>query len=166
MRGRAGALRLESAIEGENTADAPAPSIVAYADELAEARGVATRIRARIDEGAPPESIAVLMRVNSQSALLERALDDVGVGSRVRGAARFFDQPEVREAVHALRAAALTIAGEPLFKSVSDVLRSLGWSVQPPGGARRGAQPVGVAQRDRTPRRRCARGHDVPAVRR
>ena len=134
MRGRAGALRLESAIEGENRADAPAPSIVAYADELAEARGVATRIRARIDEGAPPESIAVLMRVNSQSALLERALDDVGVGSRVRGAARFFDQPEVREAVHALRAAALTIAGEPLFKSVSDVLRSLGWSVQPPEG--------------------------------
>ena len=95
---------------------------------------MATRIRARIDEGAPPESIAVLMRVNSQSALLERALDDVGVGSRVRGAARFFDQPEVREAVHALRAAALTIAGEPLFKSVSDVLRSLGWSVQPPEG--------------------------------
>jgi len=134
MRGRAGALRLESAIEGEHTADAPAPSIVAYSDELAEARGVATRIRARIDEGAPPESIAVLMRVNSQSALLERALDDVGVGSRVRGAARFFDQPEVREAVHALRAAALTIAGEPLFKSVSDVLRSLGWSVQPPEG--------------------------------
>lgn len=134
MRGRAGALRLESAIEGENQADVPAPNIVAYHDELAEARGVATRIRNRIDEGAAPESIAVLMRVNSQSAILERALDEVGVGSRVRGAARFFDQPEVREAVHALRAAALTIAGEPLFKSVSDVLRSLGWSVQPPEG--------------------------------
>ncbi len=134
MRGRAGALRLESAIEGEGKADVPEPSIVAYADELAEARAVATRIRHRIDDGVAPESIAVLMRVNSQSAILERALDEVGVGSRVRGAARFFDQPEVREAVHALRAAALTIAGEPLFKSVSDVLRSLGWSVQPPEG--------------------------------
>lgn len=134
MRGRAGALRLESAIEGARETDAPEPTIVAYANELAEARGVATRIRHRIDEGVPPETIAVLMRVNSQSAILERALDEVGVGSRVRGAARFFDQPEVREAVHALRAAALTIAGEPLFKSVSDVLRSLGWSVQPPEG--------------------------------
>ena len=112
----------------------PEPSITEYADELAEARGVATRIRARIDAGAPPESIAVLMRVNSQSAILERALDEVGVGSACGAPPRFFDQPEVREAVHALRAAALTIAGEPLFKSVSDVLRALGWTAQAPDG--------------------------------
>ena len=142
MRGRAGALRLESVVDADASAQTnprtaptpPEPSITEYADELAEARGVATRIRARIDAGAPPESIAVLMRVNSQSAILERALEEVGVGSRVRGAARFFDQPEVREAVHALRAAALTIAGEPLFKSVSDVLRALGWTAQAPDG--------------------------------
>ncbi|MDQ0575913.1 DNA helicase-2/ATP-dependent DNA helicase PcrA [Agromyces albus] len=142
MRGRAGALRLEAVADrpsgGESDAAPIAPlaepMVTAYADELTEARGVATRIRSRIDAGTPPESIAVLMRVNSQSAILERALEEVGVGSRVRGASRFFDQPEVREAVHALRAAALTIAGEPLFKSVSDVLRSMGWTVQPPDG--------------------------------
>lgn len=112
----------------------PEPLVLEFTDELAEARGVATRIRDRIDAGVRPEHVAVLMRVNSQSAILERALDEVGVGSRVRGSARFFDRPEVREAVHALRAAALTIAGEPLFKSVSDVLRSMGWTVQPPEG--------------------------------
>jgi len=136
MRGRAGALQLE-AVQGTGTdaaARAVEPEVLDYADEIAEARGAATRIRDRIDAGVPPETIAVLMRVNSQSAILERALEEVGVSSRVRGAARFFDQPEVREAVHALRAAALTIAGEPLFKSVSDVLRSLGWTVQPPDG--------------------------------
>ncbi|MFF2387324.1 ATP-dependent helicase [Agromyces sp. NPDC058104] len=131
MRGREGALRLTAVARGER---APEPAVTEYASDLAEARGVATRIRERIDAGVAPEAIAVLMRVNSQSAILERALDEVGVGSRVRGAARFFDQPEVREAVHALRAAALTITGEPLFKSVSDVLRSLGWSVQAPEG--------------------------------
>ena len=143
MRGRAGALRLEavaatgSAEPTTSRADAAPPVepvVLEFPDELAEARATATRIRERIDAGIRPEAIAVLMRVNSQSAILERALDDVGVSSRVRGAARFFDQPEVREAVHALRAAALTIAGEPLFKSVSDVLRSLGWTVQPPEG--------------------------------
>ena len=145
MRGRPGALVLEAVVGGEATkgersrADAAAasvvePTVVAYADELAEARGVATRIRDRVDAGAAPETIAVLMRVNSQSAIIERALDEVGVGSRVRGGVRFFDRPEVREAVHALRAAALTIAGEPLFKSVSDVLRSMGWTVQAPDG--------------------------------
>ncbi|MFF2494847.1 ATP-dependent helicase [Agromyces sp. NPDC058064] len=131
MRGREGALRLAAVARGER---APEPVVTEYASDLAEARGVATRIRERIDAGVAPEGIAVLMRVNSQSAILERALDEVGVGSRVRGAARFFEQPEVREAVHALRAAALTITGEPLFKSVSDVLRSLGWSVQAPEG--------------------------------
>ncbi|UOQ88666.1 ATP-dependent helicase [Agromyces endophyticus] len=131
MRGREGALRLEAAA---GAGDAAEPEVSEYANDLAEARGVATRIRDRIDAGVTADRIAVLMRVNSQSAILEHALDEVGVGSRVRGAARFFDQPEVREAVHALRAAALTIAGEPLFKSVSDVLRSLGWSVQAPDG--------------------------------
>ena len=143
MRGRAGALRLEavaatgSAEPTTSRADAAPPVepvVLEFPDELAEARATATRIRERIDAGIRPEAIAVLMRVNSQSAILERALDEVGVSSRVRGAARFFDQPEVREAVHALRAAALTISGEPLFKSVSDVLRSLGWTVQPPEG--------------------------------
>ncbi len=142
MRGRAGALRLEAvAADGAMGSDAaPAvphgvePVVLDYPDELAEARGVATLVRDRIDAGVPPETIAVLMRVNSQSAMLERALDEVGVGSRVRGAARFFDRPEVREAVHAIRAAALTISGEPLFKSVSDVLRSLGWTVRAPDG--------------------------------
>lgn len=141
MRGRAGALRLESVIDSDAQSQqrrqrppSTEPAITEYADELSEARGVATRIRARIDAGAPPESIAVLMRVNSQSAILERALEEVGVASRVRGAARFFDQPEVREAVHALRAAALTIVGEPLFKSVSDVLRGLGMTAQAPEG--------------------------------
>ena len=149
MRGRAGAVQLRAVARdaggaggGRDASQAETPHvrtddepiIVEYADELAEARGVAARIRDRIDAGVPPEATAVLMRVNSQSAILERALDEVGVSSRVRGAVRFFDQPEVRQAVHALRAAALTIAGEPLFKSVSDVLRSLGWTVQAPDG--------------------------------
>ncbi len=191
MRGRAGALQLEAVTEDDDAdprrrrmprcrdaaPSAPAtstpprrvaerssasPSCSTTPTSSPRRRGVATRIRERVDAGVPPETIAVLMRVNSQTAILERALDEVGVGSRVRGAARFFDLPEVREAVHALRAAALTIAGEPLFKSVSDVLRSLGWTRAAARGARRGAGAVGVAQRDRTPRRRCARRHHVP----
>ncbi|MFC9919504.1 ATP-dependent helicase [Agromyces binzhouensis] len=115
-------------------AHGPVPEVLEFPDELAEARGVATRVRQRIDAGVAPESIAVLLRVNSQSALFEQALGEVGVSVRVRGAQRFFDRPEVREAVHAIRAAALAIADEPLFKSVSDVLRSLGWTVEPPAG--------------------------------
>ncbi|MUN08756.1 AAA family ATPase [Agromyces luteolus] len=123
-----------AALAAERVPHGPRPEVVEFPDELAEARGVATRVRQRIDAGVAPESIAVLLRVNSQSALFEQALGDVGVSVRVRGAQRFFDRPEVREAVHAIRAAALAIADEPLFKSVSDVLRSLGWTLEPPAG--------------------------------
>ncbi|WP_350349518.1 ATP-dependent helicase [Agromyces sp. G08B096] len=142
MRGRAGALRLRAAVAA---ADAPEPGPTAarsvaepelreYPDDLTEARGVAARIRERLRAGAKPEEIAVLIRVNSQSALYEQALEEAGVPVRVRGAQRFFDRPEVKEAVHHLRAQALVPAEEPLFKSVSDVLRGLGWSAQPPAG--------------------------------
>lgn len=153
MRGRPGALRLvasapdggDPAITGDGVpgsasgaarrvAHGITPEVLAYPDELAEARGVASRIRARIDAGVPAESVAVLLRVNSQSALLEQALGEVEVPTRVRGAQRFFDQPEVKQAVHAIRAEALAARDEPIFKTVSDVLRSLGWSVEPPAG--------------------------------
>jgi len=130
MRGRSGALRLEAAAGGP----AVEPQLAEFADDVAEAREVARRIRASIDAGAPAAEIAVLLRVNSQSALYERALDDVGVAYRLRGAQRFFDQPDVLKAVHALRAQALVPSDEPLFRSVSDVLRSLGWSANAPEG--------------------------------
>ncbi len=135
MRGRSGALRLEAATNGA-AANAPAvePQLAEFADDLAEAREVANRVRASVDAGTPPAEIAVLLRVNSQSAMYEHALDEVGVPYRVRGAQRFFDQPDVLKAVHALRAQALVPSDEPLFKSVSDVLRSLGWSAQAPEG--------------------------------
>ncbi|WP_308799330.1 ATP-dependent helicase [Agromyces silvae] len=142
MRGREGALRLQAHASGAGAtfggrANAPGagePEVTAFPDDLAEARAVARRIRDRIDAGTKPQDIAVLIRVNSQSALYEQALEETGVPVRVRGAQRFFDRPEVREAVHTLRAASLAPADEPLFKSVSDVLRSLGWSAQAPDG--------------------------------
>lgn len=134
MRGREGALRLEAAAASDVVERMPEPVATAYPDELAEARGVAAAIRARVDAGVRPESIAVLVRVNSQTGIHEQALGEASVPVRVRGAQRFFDRPEVREAVRALRGAAVAPVDEPLFKSVSDVLRGIGWSAQPPEG--------------------------------
>lgn len=142
MRGRPGALRLQPAATdaGEEPArrtagvSAPEPIVHVAADDLAEARHVASRIRELVERGTAPSKIAVLYRINSQSAPLEQALGEAGVSHRVRGGGRFFDLPEVKEAVRALRAAAIAIDDEPLVKSVSDVLRSLGWSLEPPAG--------------------------------
>lgn len=132
MRGRSGALTLHAVAEPRPGQEVPAP--VGYADDRAEARAVAEQIAAEIAGGSRPEDIAVLYRVNVQAAALEQALGDLGISSTVRGARRFFDLPEVRQAIMTLRAASVAATDEPLFKSVSDVLRTLGWSVQPPEG--------------------------------
>lgn len=128
MRGRPGALDLHpAAVE-----PGPAPRVADLASDSAEARAVAESIAEEIRGGTPPESIAVLFRVNIQAAALERALDDLGISTRLHGAGRFFDQREVKQALMMLKGAAVSIVGEPLFKTVSDVLRSLGWAQEPP----------------------------------
>jgi DNA helicase-2/ATP-dependent DNA helicase PcrA len=127
MRDRAGALELTA-----QSADGPAPDVNVYPNDAAEARGVAARIASEISAGTKPEAIAVLYRINVQGAALEQALSDEGINYLVHGATRFFDLPEVKQAILALRGASVSISGEPLFKSVSDVLRSLGWTQNAP----------------------------------
>jgi DNA helicase-2/ATP-dependent DNA helicase PcrA len=128
MRGRAGALDLHPA----SSVTGPEPAITGHDTDSAEARSVANAIATEIAAGVAPESIAILFRINVQSQVLETALGDAGVAYLVRGATRFFDQREVKEALMLLRGASVTTATEPLFKTVSDVLRSIGWSQQPP----------------------------------
>jgi DNA helicase II / ATP-dependent DNA helicase PcrA len=67
-----------------------------------------------------------------QSAAIEAALGDAGIPFQLRGATRFFELREVKEALMLLRGAALTATTDPLFKTVSDVLRSLGWMQDQP----------------------------------
>lgn len=128
MRGRPGALTLHAATDARG----PAPVITAYDSDAAEARALAHRISAEIAGGTAPESIAVLYRINVQSQVLETALGDAGVPYLVRGSTRFFDQREIKEALMLLRGATVNTATEPLFKTMSDVLRSIGWSQDPP----------------------------------
>ncbi|MFS4507352.1 ATP-dependent helicase [Clavibacter sp. Sh2141] len=151
MRGRPGALTLVSADadpdgdgtgaarSGRGSAAVPgrgegfrAPQVSAFPSDGAEARAIAGAVAQQIASGIAPEDIAVLYRMNGQSAVLEQALGDAGVSYQVRGSQRFFDRPEIKQALLALRGASVSISGEPLFKSVSDVLRGLGWSQQPP----------------------------------
>ena len=129
MHGRAGALDLHAA---PGAAAGPAPSVSTFPNDRAEARAIADAIRSQIDGGAAPESIAILYRINVQSAVLESALGDAGVPFVIRGATRFFDQREVKEAIMLLKGASVNTAPEPLFQTVSDVLRSLGWTQDAP----------------------------------
>src|SRR3954452_21979103 len=120
--------------------DGPEPTFVEHPDEPAEAAAVAARCRALIDGGMPAAEIAVLFRINAQSEVYESALADAGVPYVLRGGERFFERPEIREAVLLLRGAAAggSEAGA-LVPTVRDVLASVGWAEHrpPPGGAAR-----------------------------
>ncbi|HEU5222161.1 MAG TPA: ATP-dependent helicase [Candidatus Lumbricidophila sp.] len=150
MRGRPGALNLVAAgavaqpaptvprygpgaAKAKASAAVPAATSVAeFADAATEATQIAAQIAELIRRGMPPSEIAVLVRVNAQSALFEEALDDAGVNVRVRGGVRFFDQPEVRQAVQGIRAAAVAEQHDPLITAVTKVLRQLGWTPEAP----------------------------------
>lgn len=125
MRGRPGALSLHANRGADNH---PLPQITSHPNDMAEARAIAQSVLEQIAGGTKPEHIAILYRVNVQAAMLETALGDAGISYLLRGSKRFFDLPEVRQAIMALRGASVSVTGEPLFKSVSDVLRSLGWT--------------------------------------
>ena len=135
MRGRAGALELVAA-HGEET---PSPVVRAYDDDEDEAEGVAAQVRAAIAGGTDPDSIAILYRSHAQSAVVLNALAAVGVAATVLGGRKFFDLPEVRQALMALRAASVAPVETGFLATVRDVLRSIGLTDEPPqaGGALR-----------------------------
>jgi ATP-dependent DNA helicase UvrD/PcrA len=81
----------------------PSPTVTAYDDDTAEADGVASRLRGAHRHDRPWSSMAVLYRVNAQSAAFEEALTRAGVPFRVRGAGRFLERPEVKVALDTLR---------------------------------------------------------------
>jgi DNA helicase-2/ATP-dependent DNA helicase PcrA len=141
--GRAAALGVQ--LEAQRPAG-PAPSVTEHPDDVAEADAVAGAISALVASGVPASEIAVLFRTNGQSLAYEQALGGRGVPFLVRGAERFFDRPEVRQARLLLRGAARSGGSEPgeprgLVDEVRGVLASAGLA--------EGAGPSGTAARDR-----------------
>lgn len=101
--GRVAGTRLE--LEGMRP-KGPEPTFASYDDEPTEAREVASAIRSLLDAGVPAREIAVLYRINAQSAAFESALSEAGIVYQVRGGEGFFQRPEIRESISALVSAA------------------------------------------------------------
>ncbi|MUN61670.1 AAA family ATPase [Kocuria sediminis] len=113
--------------------DGPRPSWNEYPDDEAEAAGTAARIQDLIDDGVPASEIAVLFRTNGQSQAFETALAEAGIGFQLRGTERFFNRPEVKQAVVQLRTAARAAeASDEPTRLVRDILSSLGYSDRAP----------------------------------
>lgn len=97
-----------------------------------ELNWISYSIRQRLDQGTPASQIAVLYRVNGQSEAIENALSRQNIDYQLRGGQRFFARPEILQAILALRGELVAPSAKPLFQTVSDICRSLGWQTQPP----------------------------------
>ncbi|GAB3128799.1 ATP-dependent DNA helicase UvrD2 [Tsukamurella serpentis] len=135
-QGRVAGTRLE--LIGQRPAG-PAPVYAECDDEPAEAKRVATRIRELLVQGVPASEIAVLYRINAQSAVHEAALTEAGIPYQVRGGSAFFERPEIGQAVRALMERAGRfggLAGDELLAMVRGALEPLGLTQSQPDGAR------------------------------
>ncbi len=113
----------------------PAPVLTEYPDEPAEAAAIARQVQSLMKAGVAAGEMAILVRINAQTQPLEQALSQAGVPFQLRGAERFFDRAEVRQAVGLLRAAARSAsAADDPQAQVRPVLASIGLTAQPPAG--------------------------------
>ena len=97
--------------------DGPAPVVARHPSAEAELDALASWIRVRLGEGIAPSEIAVLVRMNAQLASIEEALTRAGIAYQVRGV-RFYDRPEVRGALDALRRPRLEAVGVHLVAAI------------------------------------------------
>ncbi|MFD7410714.1 ATP-dependent DNA helicase UvrD2 [Kitasatospora purpeofusca] len=137
-RGEAARHRLELVSQREA---GPEPLYTEYEDEPTEAETTARRIKDLIAAGVRASEIAVLFRTNGQSEVYEQALSDLAVPYQLKGAERFFERPEVRDAGVLLRGAAragsdpVTDGAPDLAGQVRAVLAARGFTPEPPAGS-------------------------------
>lgn len=125
----------------------PAPEFGVAEDEAGEAEAVAQWLAEQAAAGVAWREMAVLFRINAQSPAYEAACAERDIPYLVRGAERFYERAEVRQAMGALRAAARGLTAAPdatpsgdeeepaVLRQVRDVLAGTGWSPTPPRGA-------------------------------
>ena len=136
MRGRPGALELTAvapATAPRAAASTVAPAVRTHATDADERAALVQAIRADLADGIPAHRIAVLVRLNAQAPELDAALRGAGFAVTLRGDARFFAQPHVREAiVHLIVARRAAPTEVPAAATVRGVLSGLGWSPEAP----------------------------------
>ncbi len=126
---RIGAVQLEAV-----AASGPAPQIVAWENDAAEAAGVARWLIERHEAGTRWRDLAVLYRIHAQSPLFEAALAEVQIPFTVRGAEGFYQRGEVRQAITALHRRAVDTPTQQAVPGCRQVLIELGWSPNAPSG--------------------------------
>ena len=131
----------------------PKPSIDRFPDADAELAHLVATIRRLGGEGIATSEIAILVRINAQIPSIEAALTKARIPFRVRGQ-RFFERPEIRDALRLLRRLPEEAVGSVLLAAFDARLRSeLGFedeSTTGPGAAGGPPSRAGAEARERT----------------
>jgi DNA helicase-2/ATP-dependent DNA helicase PcrA len=101
------------------------PTARGFQTESEEASALVEAIKADIASGLASHEIAILTRTNAQLDLFENALNKAGIENQVRSAERFFNRPEVREILTAIRSASVLSEGDWL-SDLRDALKPFG----------------------------------------
>ncbi|MFC0581361.1 ATP-dependent DNA helicase UvrD2 [Micrococcoides hystricis] len=102
-----------------------------YAHDEDEAHQLAARIKELVSAGTQYQDIAVLYRTNSQSLVLEEVFTELNIPYVLRGAERFFERAEVRQAMRQLAAPAVQ-AETNVAEQVRMILGAVGFTENPP----------------------------------
>ncbi|HEY5822616.1 MAG TPA: ATP-dependent DNA helicase UvrD2 [Propionibacteriaceae bacterium] len=116
----------------------PAVEFAEAPDEAGEAAGIADWLARQAAAGTDYREMAVLFRINAQAPAVEQALSDRKIPYLVRGGERFYERPEVRQALLTLRNEARAMGESEQASAVDQmkaVLGTLGWTTKPPEGA-------------------------------
>ena len=109
------------------------PKQLSFRSNQEEAQWIADDIEKLLGKVASNE-IAILFRTNGQSENYEAALANRGISYQVRGSERFFERPEIRDAMRLLRAAAIA-STETALEETRAILTQLGWTPTAPNGS-------------------------------
>jgi len=111
-------------------------TVDAFSDDETEAREIASNIRKLLSGGLEPRDIAVIYRINSQSEVFETALANADIPVTIRGASRYFERPEIRNALLHLRANLQVPDAREMNFIVRDIVSGLGWAPKSPDSGR------------------------------
>lgn len=103
------------------------PTARGFQSEGEEASALVEAIKADIASGLASHEIAILTRTNAQLDLFENALNQAGIENQVRSAERFFNRPEVREILTAIRSASV-LSESDWLSDLRDALKPFGES--------------------------------------
>lgn len=115
--------------------DGPEPLFEGHTTDSDEARAVAAWLQALSHRGIEWREMAVLFRINAQAPAFEAALSEAEIPYVVRGSERFYERPEIRQALRQLSGHAQNTPHDPGLGSVKAILSGAGWSPEPPAGA-------------------------------